>query len=144
MKDSSYNNRFRISLPDDCVDQSLYLFNGPEVSGVQHNLTLVVDRILEDDSLEAFAQERIDIFMDSTPGTELVKQEMTTLANGKEACVAVVKWIPVEGTIIFQKRVYLVIDEIGYTFVANFTKQTLKTIGLQVDGIIDSFQPETG
>ncbi len=140
MADLDSNNRFHISLPEDWVDQSVYMFNGPEVNGFQHNLTLVIDTALQDYDLESFARERIDTQLTATPGMELLKEEAKTLPSGTEAYEAVIKWIPVDGTIIFQKRVYLIVDEVGYSFTANFTKQTIKTIGLQVDQIIDSFK----
>lgn len=140
MADSDSNNKFHISLPEAWTDQSVYMFNGPEVNGFQHTLTLVVDAVLLDNDLEAFAQERLETQLSSTPGMEILKQEMKALPNGNEACEAVIKWVPVDGTIIFQKRVYMIIDEVGYSFTANFTKQTIKTIGLQVDQIIGSFK----
>ena len=133
-------NRFQMTLAEEWVDQSVYIYNGPEERGFQHSLTLVVDNVLPDDDLEAFAQERIDAFLDSTQGAELLKQEKKTLASGVEAVEAVVKWVPTDEQIIFQKRVYLVIDGVGYSFTANFTKQTIKTIGLQVDQMINSFR----
>lgn len=141
MANSNKINRFQMILAEGWVDQSVYIYNGPEDRGLQHNLTLVVDNVLQDDDLDLFAQERIDAFLDSTQGAELLKQEKRTLASGVEAVEAVIKWAPTEGKIIFQKRVYLVIDEVGYSFTANFTKQTIKTIGLQVDEMIGSFSP---
>ncbi|MEW6411712.1 MAG: DcrB-related protein [Candidatus Zixiibacteriota bacterium] len=142
MPDDRTNNRFEITLPDDWVDQSMYIFNGPEVGGIQHNLTLVIDQSVEDNDLDRFATERLDAVLSVTPNMELLKKEVKALANGNQVCDAVVKWIPVDGKIIFQKRVYMILGGRGYTFLANFTKQTMKTIGLQVEQMINSFRPE--
>ena len=142
MSDMNTNNCFQMSLPEGWVDQSIYIFNGPEAGGFKHNLTLVIDNVLEDNDLEAFAQERIDILLNSTPGTEVLKQEIKTRSSGQQACEAVIKWIPVDGTVVFQKKVFLIVDDIGYTFSANFSKQTIKTIGPEVERMIDSFQPK--
>jgi hypothetical protein len=144
MADLDRNNQFHISLPEGWIDQSLYVFNGPDEGGFQHSLMLVIDNVLEDDDLERFAQERIDGVLNTTSNTEILKQEKKTLANGTEAVEVVIKWIPVEGKIIFQKRVYMIIDDVGYSFTANFTKQTMKTIGLDVSRMIESFRPEGG
>ena len=141
MSDENTNNCFKMSLPEGWTDRSIYIFDGPEAGGFKHNLTVVIDSSLEDDDLEAFAQERIDIMLNSTPGTELLKQEIKTRSNGQQACEAVIKWIPVDEKIVFQKKVFMIIDEVGYTFSANFSKQTIKTIGLEVERMIDSFQP---
>ncbi len=143
MPENKSNNRFEISLPDDWVDQSMYIFNGPDMGGIQHTMSLVIDQNVEDDDLDAFATERLDAVLSVTPNMELLKKEIKTLPNGNEVCDAVVKWIPVDGKIIFQKRIYMIIGEQGFTFLANFTKQTIKTIGLQVDQMINSFRPET-
>ncbi|MFH1742430.1 MAG: hypothetical protein ABIH23_25785, partial [bacterium] len=65
-----------------------------------------------------------------------------TLDNGREIYECVYKWIPVDGRIIFQKLIYMIVDDAGYTFSAAFTKKTIKTIGVEVEGIINSFNPE--
>jgi hypothetical protein len=141
MADLETNNRFQIQLPEDWIDQSVYIFNGPEAGGFHHNLSLVIDNGLSDDDLEAFAQERIDAYLNATPAAELLKNERKTFSNGTEAIEVVVKWVPTDNKVIFQKRVFMVIDDVGYSFTANFTKQTIKTIGLQVDEMINSFSP---
>lgn len=141
MPEDNTNNRFQMSLPDGWADQSVYIFDGPEAGGLHHSLSLVIDNVVPDDDLEDFARERVEAFLGATPSAELLKQEKKTLPGGTEAVEAVVKWIPNEGQIIFQKRVYLLIDEVGYSFTANFTKQTLKTIGLEVDRMISNFKP---
>ncbi|UCD62544.1 MAG: DcrB-related protein [Candidatus Zixiibacteriota bacterium] len=141
MAERDSNNRFLIDLPEGWADQSVYLFNGPEERGLPHNLTLIVDNALSEDDLDLFAQERIDAAVGASPGMEILKQEKKMLPNGREAVEAVIKWIPAEGQIIFQKRVYMVIGGAGYSFTANFSKQSIKTIGLQVDEMINSFEP---
>ena len=141
MAETNSNNQFQITLPDDWMDRSVYIFDGPEVSGVQHSLTLVIDRELPDDDLDRFAQERIDLTVGSVPGTEILKNENKTLSNGNECREAVIKWIPVDGKIIFQKKVYMILGGRGYSFSVNMTKQTMKTIGLDIDRMINSFHP---
>ncbi len=135
------NNRFQISLPEGWADQSVYIFDGPESGGIKHNLTLVIDNALEEDDLDLFAQERIDAVVGATPGMEILKQEKKKLPNSNEAVEVVIKWIPVDDKIIFVKKVYLMVDGVGYTFSADFTKQTIKTIGRQVDEMINGFNP---
>ena len=144
MSDRDTNNRFQLSLPEGWADQSIYIFDGPESNGFKHSLTLVVDNVVEEDDLDLFAQERIDAVVGATPGMEILKQERKNLPNGNEVVEAVIKWIPVDEKIIFVKKLYLMVDGIGYTFSANFTKQTIKTIGLQVDEMINSFNPAGG
>ena len=134
-------NSFTVELPDDWEDHSIYIFNGPEIGGLRHDLRLVVEPEVYEDTLDEFARDRIDIVLESMQGMEVLKEEQKTLPNGTPAYESVIKWVPVDDRVIFQKRVYLLIGRTGYTFSANFTKQTMKTVGLQVNRIIESFKP---
>jgi hypothetical protein len=40
-----------------------------------------------------------------------------------------------------QKQVYIIIGGKAYNFTSSFSKKTIKTIGTEVDAIIDSFMP---
>jgi hypothetical protein len=44
----------------------------------------------------------------------------------------------VDGEVMFNKAIYLIENGVGYTFTANFSKKTLKTIAVAVERIIDS------
>lgn len=139
---SSTNNRFRINLPDGWEDQTAYTFMGPEVKGQRHMLNLVIDRNLADPDLKEFALDRIQPVKDAMPGIETLKEEERTLATGVLAYEWVYKIVPTPGQAIFHKHVYLIIGQQGYTFSAVFSKQSFKTIGVEVDRMIESFFPE--
>jgi hypothetical protein len=132
---------FDVGLPAGWQDQTAYTFVGPELGGLQHILTLIVDHFAGDTELVDYARERIDLLIDSMTGLEVLKEEEKTLASGLEAYEVVVKWLPTDENVIFRKQVYIVDDGIGYTFSINFSKRTMKTIGVQIDQIIDSFRP---
>jgi hypothetical protein len=134
-------NRFNLSLPESWEDQSVYFFKGPEDSGVQHTLTLVVDKTAGESVLADFARERIDKELSTIQGAEILKEEEKQLPNGNPAYEVVLKWIPVDDKIIFRKEVFLILNGVGYSFAANFSKKTIKTIGVEVDQIINSFAP---
>ena len=130
--------RFGLDLPKDWQDQTVYYFVGPEVKGVPHLLTVMLDRKPTEKDLESFARKRIEIQIEATSGAEVLKDEALTLPSGKEAHELVCRWIPSDDNIIFKKTVYLIHEGIGYTFAIDFSKQSLKTIGLEVMAIIDS------
>lgn len=142
MTSSNTNNQFRINLPDGWEDRSVHYFMGPEDSGVQHNLNLVIDRQPVTDDVSDYAQDRINQVMETMPAAEILKEEEKTLPNGVPVYEVVCKWIPPNGTPTFQKLVYMIRDGVAYSFSANFSKKTLKTIGVEVDRIIESFEPE--
>ncbi|MEW6015570.1 MAG: DcrB-related protein [Candidatus Zixiibacteriota bacterium] len=133
---------FQIKLPPDWEDQTIYTYMGPEDSGVQHLLTLVVDRSAGKTELADYVRERRDLTLNTMPGMEMLKEEQKTLDSGFPAVEIVFKWVPSDESIIYRKQVFLIVDEIGYIFSANFSKKTIKTIGTEVDRIINSFNPK--
>jgi len=138
---SKKNNSFVVELPDNWIDQSIYQFVGPEDNGQMHVLTLLFDQNSEGKSLQEFARERIDIILDSLPNPEVLKEEERTLASGVPVIELVIKMVPDDKTRIYRKFYYMLIDGKGYTFVAEFSKKTLRTIAVDVERIINSFRP---
>ena len=57
---SKHNNLFKIELPDGWEDNTVHTFRGPDDSGVEHMVTLVVDPDAGDVTLEEYARDRID------------------------------------------------------------------------------------
>jgi hypothetical protein len=137
------NHRFMLRLPEGWDDMTAHTFMGPEVNGQRHILNLVIDRQLIDHDLKEFALDRIQPIKESLPDIETLKEEERTLAGGTKAYEWVYKWVPTDGKAVFKKHVYLIIGDRGYTFTASFTKQSFKTIGVEVDNMIQSFVPET-
>ncbi len=137
------NSRFLLRLPDGWEDQTAYIFMGPEVNGYRHILNLVVDRNLADNDLKEFALDRMQPIKDSMAGIETLKEEERTFATGVKAYEWVYKMVLGDGKAVFKKHVYVIVGDRGYTFTANFTKQTFKTIGIEVDRMIENFTLET-
>lgn len=132
---------FKIDLPDEWQDQTVHTFMGPDDSGLQHMVTLIIDKGAGDMNLEEFAHERIDNVVDTLPGVEVLKDEQKELENGVLVHEFVYRWIPTDDKKIYKKQVFMIIDGTGYTFSADFTKKTLKTIAMQVQQMINSFRP---
>jgi len=137
---SSTNNQFRVDLPDGWEDRTVHLFMGPDDSGVQHMMQVIVDPDTEGADLEEYAGVRIDAIMESLQGAEVLKREEKTLENGRTVYECVYKWVPTDDEIIFRKTVFMIIDGAAYTFAGNFSKKTLKTIGVEMNRIIESFR----
>ena len=133
--------QFNISLPDGWEDQTMYMYMGPEDSGVQHILTLSIDDQSKDIDLDAYVEERRDRLLGAMQSTDILKDEEKTLPNGNPAHELVFKIIPSDNNIIFRKMVFVSIKGVYYTFAANFSKKTIKTIGVEVDAIINSLVP---
>nr|MBN2276485.1 DcrB-related protein [candidate division Zixibacteria bacterium] len=140
---SKTNNKFNLDLPADWNDHTVHCFMGPDDSGHQHMLTVVVDPDVRGLELIEFARDRIAAAANPMQSIEVLKDEEKTLANGLPAWEYVYKWVPADGKVVYQKNIYMIIGERGYTFMASFTKKTMKTIALEVEKMICSLEPLT-
>ena len=131
---------FLIDLPAKWTNQTSYLLMGPQDTGAPVAMAVTLDRQIQDDDLESFARIRIDMLSESMGGFETVKEGIAELPSGREAYEIVYKWIPSEDTVVFRKYVYLIMDDVGFTFTGDFTKKTLKTVGVEMMQIIDSLR----
>lgn len=138
--DQNYN-RFRITLPSGWEDQTLYTYKGPDDSGVQHNLVLIIDNEVGGLDLKTYAKLRLDSIKDTLSGFELMGEREKELKSGDKAYELVYKWSPSADKTLVQKQVFTIIGDKAYNFTSSFSKKTIKTIGVQVDEIIDSFKP---
>lgn len=138
----SLNNQFSINLPEGWSDTSVFTFQGPHDSGVQHNLVVVIDPGEKKDiDLKTYATQQLENSKIVLPGFELISKKEKSLPSGVEAYEIVYKYIPADEVIIFQKQVIMLVEGKGYSFTASFSKKTLKTIANEVDEIIASFVP---
>ena len=138
---ASSNNRFKIDLPDGWDDQTIHYFMGPEECGQQHTLSLQVDTHPNSDDLEEYASVRVDQVLESLPGAEILKEEEKQLPNGASVYEVVYKWAPSENKVVFVKLMFVQYDKTMYNFNGTFTKQTIKTLGVEVDRMIEAFIP---
>jgi hypothetical protein len=141
MNESPKKFGIQLALPSDWIDETVYIYKGPDDGGVQHNLVLMVDKESQPGDLLVYAKQRIQKLAETLSGFELLSELPKKLKSGFDAYEAVYKWIPTEGKIIFQKQVYLIAYGIAYNFTASFSKNTIKKIGCDVDAMIDSFKP---
>ncbi len=137
-------SQFQIKLPNGWEDQTIYTYKGPDDSGVQHMITLVIDNTTNALTPAEFARPRIDTVMSTLQGAEILKEDQKQLASGIPAYECVYKWIPVGAEARFVKTIYLLAGGVGYTFSGNFSKKTIKTIGNEMDQLVNSFVPPSG
>ena len=141
-KDLGLNDRFRLTLPDSWKDRTIHYFVGPEDGGVQHILNLTIDQETETDNLADYVRDHLEQIVSTMPSAEILSEKKKVLSGGGEVCRAVYKWLTPDGRSVYQKLVYLKRGEVIYSFSANFSEKTLKTIGPDVDRIISSFKPD--
>jgi hypothetical protein len=135
------NNQFQLNLPDGWKETTIHTFQGPHDSGVQHNLVLVIDpEVPKKTDLAEYAHKQSGTTKEVLPGFALINESAISLPSGVPAYVIVYKYVPADGVELFQKQVFLIIDNKGYIFTATFSKKTLQTIAYEVEEIINSMR----
>lgn len=136
------NNIFSLTFPDGWKETTVYTFEGPHDSGVQHNLVLVIDSsVPEKTELAEYAKMQFGTNKEILPGYALISETERRLSSGLAAYEIVYKYAPSDDTVLFQKQVFLIIEGKGYIFTSTFSKKTLQTIAVEVDQIIANFRP---
>lgn len=136
------NNLFQISLPDGWEDKTIFTFQGPLDSGVQHNVVLLVDNTVDRKTeLAEYVKRQMATSKEALPGFEMIREGEKDLASGIKAYEVVYKYMPSDQQALYQKQLYMIIDGKAYAFTSTFSKKTLQTIANEVDGIIESFRP---
>jgi len=145
VKNKNSNNLFYISLPENWADQTCHTFTGPEIENFRHNLIVTCEKKNDKThDLTSLARTRIEHLRQNLQGIEILKsEEKKLLSSGRTAFEVVYKYTPDGGGTIYQKQVFVLEDKKLFTFTASFLKETLQTIGAQVDEIIDSFRPHS-
>lgn len=140
---SKKDNRLYIELPSGWADQTVYMFQGPQIGDMEHSVTLVIDRVLQADSIGEMAFDKTSILTEGRDGAEVLKDEEITVEEGNPAWEFVYKWMPAENMKLYCRYILVMKDGMGFTFWGTFSKQTLKTAGAQMKGIIESLLPGT-
>lgn len=131
--------RFEVDLPARWKETTVYTYQGPDDSGVQHNISLLVDREPSSLDLGTYVAERRAQLLATLQGIDILKEEEKTLESGARAFELVYKWIPVEGSVVYQKMLFVLAGRVVCTFSGNFSKKTIKTVGVEFDRIASSF-----
>jgi hypothetical protein len=138
----STNNLFQLTFPDGWKETTVYTFEGPHDSGVQHNLVLVISNDLpKKTDLVEWAKQQFGTSKEALPGFEMIQEKQTQLPSGLPCYEIVYRYSPSDQLTYFQKQYYLIIGQSGYIFTATFSKKTLQTIANEVDQIIAGFKP---
>ena len=135
------NNLFQLTLPENWRETTVYTFEGPNDSGVQHNLVVVVNPDLpKKTDLDEWAKTQFEATRGVMPGFELIQEHLITLSSGLPAYEVVYKYVPADEIILFQKQTFVIVNNKGVIFTATFSKITLQTVEIEVDEIIASLR----
>jgi hypothetical protein len=135
------NNLFQISLPEGWEDKTIFTFQGPLDSGVQHNVVLLIDNSVGKTDLAEYVKRQMATSKEALPGFEMIREGEKDFASGIKAYEVVYKYMPSDQQALYQKQLYMIIDGKAYAFTSTYSKKTLQTIANEVDGMIESFRP---
>lgn len=135
------NNLFQISLPEGWEDKTIFTFQGPLDSGVQHNVVLLVDNTVGKTELAEYVKRQMATSKEALPGFEMINEGEKELPSGIKAYEVIYKYMPSDQQALYQKQLYMILDGKAYAFTSTFSKKTLQTIANEVDRIIESFRP---
>lgn len=138
----SYNDCFKLDLPAGWEDQTVHVFQGPRVDDTDHMLMVMVDRHLQFDDISDFALKKIKAITEVFPDIEILKEEPVTIEGGNPVYEFVYKWYPGEIP-VYQKYIYVICDDLGFTFTCKFSKLTLKTVEAHMIDIVEELIPGT-
>lgn len=133
---------FRMKLPsDEWTDRSLYTLTGPTVDGIQHNITINVEREPEAEDLAAFAEEQVESLEAALDNCRVLMVDPVELACGLPAHRAIYTWQPNDDLQLYQEQIYVMDDGDGFVLTSSFTRKTRKQLGAAVENMMLSFTP---
>ena len=139
---AAFNNLLQVTLPQGWEDKTIFTFQGPLDSGVQHNIVLLVDSTIDRKTVLAeYVKSQMATSKEALPGFEMINEGEKVLPSGAKAYEVVYKYMPSDEQALFQKQLYVIEDGKAYAFTSTFSKKTLQTIASEVDQIIASFRP---
>jgi len=133
------NNTFQLTFPDEWKETTVYTFEGPFDSGIQHNLVVsVLPELEKNGSLPDYAKAQTLTGAQALPGFQLISQNDSTIFENTPGYEILYKYIPSDNVQFFQKQWYFVINKKTYLFTSTFNKKTINTIIHDVEEVIRS------
>jgi hypothetical protein len=134
------NNKFSLNFSQEWEDHSYYRFEGPVEDGIKHVIIVTIENNVDVPALEQYAELNIRALETELQGYQELKRGPVSLENRVPAFELVYKWTPMKDAQVYQRVVYILINQTGYILTATFSKKTWKMLGSMVDKILMSFK----
>ena len=134
-------NHFSMIQPEAWFDETVYLLRGPVSDGLQHSITVTCDRNPQTDSLDDYADPRVDEAVDALENAVVLLDDTITLDNGAPARRYIIRWTVNDRT-LYQQNVCLLANDMGVLLSASFTDASRRDVGEEVEAVMRSFVPE--
>ena len=135
---------FNIEMPfRDWSDQTVYAFEGPKIDDTDHLLLMSIDRVLRQNSIERFAQEKIRAITESLQSAEILRNQEITIPGGNPAFDFVIKWVIDDKSIKFRRHIFVIYQNRGFSVYCDFSKKSYRMLSHQFKSMIEHFFPGT-
>jgi hypothetical protein len=136
------NNLFQLTFPDDgWKETTVYTFEGPYDSGVQHHLVLTIEPFVpENTELADYAKGQFEVTTHLLPGYEFIEEKQKKMPSGEPIFEFTYKYLPADEVVLYQKQWYLFLNKKAFIFTSTFNKKTLNTLAIDVLRIIGTLQ----
>ncbi len=143
MTAEAFGHDFRLHLPLEWEDQTVYYFKGPDCGGMAHGITMTIDRTSHHRDIDRFAAVQIDAIGGSLQNIEVLEDENLTLEDGNPVYSFVYRWMPAASQPVYQKCVFVLRAGKAHTFSIGFNKKSFKIVGPRVEEVIEMLIPGT-
>ena len=133
-------NGYRIAVPDDWVDLSVYAFRGPAEDDFAHALAVSTDAVVPEKSARDYARRHLRVARQSMPGAEVLIESQVAMGR-LQAYRAEVRWYPAEGIRRYQRTLHVLDQGAGFYLAATCTKKSRVTQGPTIDRMMATFRP---
>ena len=135
---------FDMKLPmDTWQDQTMYAIKGPTIERIEHLLMLYIDREPMQDIVEQFAKEKVDIITENLQGLTVIKKTEISIPGGNPTYEFVASWALADNFIKIKRYVFVLANDMGFTFNCDFQDTTFDQLKPDMNKIIDHLVPNT-
>ena len=131
------NTLFKLTLPDEWKETTVYTFEGPLDNGLQHSLVFtILPGLQKNITIATYAKLQTEESAGKLPGFKLIYEKPVSFFDtipGFEICYS---YRATDEMKFMQMQWYFTGKDKVYLFTGTFTKKTIKTIGKEVESIV--------
>ena len=116
---------------------------GPTVDKTAHRMLLYLDRALQQDTLADFAGAKTEVVKENLQSIEVLKDKEITQSGGNPVHEFVVRWMPVGNYAFIKRYVFILANDVGFTFRCDFSDSTFKKLRTDMNKLIEHLVPNT-
>lgn len=132
---------FRIPLREEWEVNTVYRIAGPVEDEFEHRIDVRVNRDIGDVSVADYAEQQIEKREQALEKGRLLERTRMKLNNGLPTSRASFALLSDNDRRLYQEEWYVVYGDIGYRITAQFTADTLESVGPIVEDIVRHFDP---